>query len=60
MNSSIWLEGKECVGYEAGCKIRRQILKGFIRCAKQFGIYPKGSSDSLKDFKQEDNMINKG
>ena len=58
--SSIWLEGKDYVGDEAGCKIRDQILKGFVYCAKQFGIYPKGSSDSLKDFKQEDNMINKG
>ena len=33
--------------------------KGFVYCAKQLGICPKGSSDSLKDFKQEDNMSNK-
>lgn len=51
MNNSIWLEGKECVGNEVRCKLGSQILKGFVYCAKQFGIYPKGSSDSGKDFK---------
>lgn len=51
MNNSIGLEGKECVGNEVRCKLGSQILKGFVYCAKQFGIYPKGSSDSGKDFK---------
>lgn len=27
---------------------------------KRLGIYPKGSGDSVKDFKYRDNMINKG
>lgn len=45
---------------ETSCKIRSRILRGFVYGAKQLGIYPKGSGDSVKDFKYRDNMINKG
>ena len=51
-----------CVGLGGGAGRQNQEPdpKGFVYCAKQLGICPKGSSDSLKDFKQEDNMTNKG
>lgn len=45
---------------EARCKIGSQILKGFVSCAKQLGIYPKGGGESMKDFKHRGNKINKG
>lgn len=60
VNKSIWLERKKRVVDGAGCKIRSQILKGFVYFVKKFPIYPKGSGNSLKDFKHRDNMINIG
>lgn len=62
MNISIWLEGKECVwGWGgAGTQNQEPDPKGFVYCAKQLGICPKGSSDSLKGFKEQDNRTNKG
>lgn len=60
VNDPAWPEGGRVQGDEPGCRIRSQIPKRFVYCVKQLGVCPKGSADWPRDFKHQDNVINKG